>query len=99
MTIREFLASYTDDIDVYNNITDENGVAYCGTQLTSEGEREFAEVLDYEIEVDTEDDVANVICDDDASVSWQHKAKAAMDMFWSMAGYCSINDYAKYFIK
>lgn len=97
MTIREFLASYTDDIDVYNNITDENGVAYCGTHLTSEGEREFAEVLDYEIEVDTEDDVANVICDDDASVSWQHKAKAAMDMFWSMAGYCNVYDWDKWF--
>lgn len=97
MTIREFIKTADEDIDVYNNITDENGVAYCGTQLTEEGERQFAEVLDYEIEVDAIDGVANVICDDDTNVSWKHKVRVAMNMFWSMVGFCDVHDWDRWF--
>ena len=40
MTIRKFLREMKNDIDVYNNVIDEDGIAYCPpVELTEDGEK------------------------------------------------------------
>lgn len=104
MTIREFIEMWADgtheDIDVYDNVCEELGIAYCGgTTLTKCGEREFAEVLNYKIEVIEpvtryDSPVAIVDIDDD---DWEYKLRRAKNFFYSAAGYCKDSDYRKWF--
>lgn len=104
MTVREFVEMWTDgthdDIDVYDNVCEELGIAYCGgITLTKCGEKQFAEVLDYEIEViepvtkyDSPVAIVDIDCDD-----WEYKLRRAKDFFYSAAGYCKDSDYRKWF--
>lgn len=104
MTVREFVEMWADgthdDIDVYDNVCEELGIAYCGgVTLTKCGEKQFAEVLDYEIEViepvtKYDSPVAIVDIDDDG---WEHKLRVAKNFFYSAAGYCKDSDYRKWF--
>lgn len=99
ITIKDFIRTATEDIDVYNNVTDDGGVAYCPPLfLTEEGEKEFAEVLNYKIEVDEDNKSAEVICDDEEEhTPWQLKKRKAEKLFWAAAGYCSEEDYELWF--
>lgn len=101
MTVRRFIETMGKDIDVYNNVTDDEGVAYCPPMFfTKEGNEEFGDVLNYKIDVDEDNQCAEVICDDEEErISWQTKKKKAERLFWSMAGYCSEEDYDKWFTE
>lgn len=103
MTVAEFLELWADgeheDIDVYDNVCEELAIAYCGTQLTEAGKEQFKEVLEYEIEVDTDPRWAQATVDvDEAEGVWQHKLAQASALFYSMAGYCKDTDWNKWFI-
>lgn len=96
MTIRK-LMTYECDIDVVNNVTDSLGCCLvCPQQLTEEGEREWADVLDYI--VDVYDNYAVCIVDDDPNIKWQTKNRRLNRFLSSAAGYCSEEDYDKWFI-
>lgn len=104
MTVREFIELWADgtheDIDVYDNVCEELGIAYVGGEtLTKCGEKHFAEVLGYEIDViepRTRYEYPVAIVDIDGD-DWKHKLKVAKDFFYSAAGYCKDSDYRKWF--
>lgn len=107
-TIRKFVKMWEDgthdDIDVYDNVCEELGIAYCGGyKLTKEGEKQFAEVLDYSIEIVepvTKYDYPIAIVDVDGDEGiWQKKLKKAKEFFYSVAGYCADSDFNKWFIE
>lgn len=100
MKVRELLAKEI-DIDCYDNVTEELGIAYCGPmKLTEEGEKKFGEVMEYECEILHDPmgyDVCIITVDDDPKVSWRQKLYNAKEFFLSIAGYCDADDYDKWF--
>ena len=95
MKVRDFIKMET-DIDVYDDVTEELGIAFCGPCYLSEaGKNRFAEVLDYDIVI--QDDCAVVCIDDTEDKVWKHKLKVAKDFFESAAGYCDADDYDRWF--
>jgi hypothetical protein len=101
MKIKDFINLWADgthdDIDVYDDVCEELAIAYCGGyKLTKEGEKEFKEVLEYDILVD--DDVAIVHVDDEEGI-WQKKLKNAKRFFYAAAGYCDCDDYDRWFVE
>lgn len=103
MKVREFIEMWADgthnDVDVYDDVCEEIGIAYCGEiKLTEEGKKEFEEVLDYDIDVDEESNVAVIHVDDKEGI-WQKKLKKAKQFFYSAAGYCADEDYQKWFVE
>jgi hypothetical protein len=98
MTIRE-LMSYEIDIDVVNNVTDSLGCCLvCPTELTEEGEREWGDVLNYIVNVYGDDNYAECIVDDgEPELSWNKKLRRLNRFLNSAAGYCSEDDYNKWF--
>lgn len=94
MKINEFIQQET-DIDVVDNVCEELYIAFCGpVQLTPEGEERFAEVLDYDIEIFEDIAVVDVDGPDD---EWEDRLRKAKKLFYAMAGYCSVDDYRKWF--
>lgn len=98
MKVKDLIEMKT-EIDVYDNYTEELAVAYCGTQLTEEGKKKYADVLEYDIESFTGEFAIIKIDDNEPENIIEKKLKKAMDMFYGMAGYCSIEKYDKYFIE
>lgn len=99
MTIRE-LMGYEIDVDVANNVTDSLGICLCcPMQLTEEGEREWGDVMKYVVNVYGEDNYATCIVDDDPNTPWNIKAKRLDQFLWAAAGYCSEEDYDKWFTE
>lgn len=98
MKVKDLIEMKT-EIDVYDNYTEELGVAYCGTQLTEAGKKKYADVLEFEIE-SIKDEVVVIAIDNgtDPEAVTEKKLAKAMDMFYGMAGYCSTEKYDKYFI-
>ena len=83
--VRDLIAQSI-DIDVYDDVTEELGIAFCGPmELTDEGAEKFADVLDYDISLMREDDnIGNLICaivhvDDDNEKVWKRKLKKASE--------------------
>lgn len=101
MTIRELIQQEI-DIDVYDDVCEELGIAFCGPQpLTSEGEKEFAEIMDYEIQINLHSYgnlPAAILCIDGLD-DWHERLRKAKHFFWSAAGYCACDDYDKWFGK
>ena len=98
MKVREFI-ELPIDIDVYDNVCEELGIAYCGAyKLTDVGEAKFGEVMDLDIEVNEQFDYAVVDVDDKEGL-WQHKLHIAKEFFESIAGYCTYTDFDKWFIE
>ena len=102
MKVREFIKEWENeeehnDVDVYDNVCEELGIAYCGgMKLTKEGEEHFKEVLDYDIDVYEDYGEAVIDVDGDEGV-WQKKLKKAKEFFYSAAGYCACDDWDKWF--
>ncbi len=102
MKVREFVKEWENeahsDVDVYDNVCEEIGIAYCsgGYKLTREGEEHFKEVLDYDIEVFEDDCVAIVDVNGEEGV-WQKKLKKAKTFFYAIAGYCAEEDFDRWF--
>ena len=94
MKIREFI-NREDDIDVYDDVCEALGIAFCGPlKLTAEGKREFADVLDYDIDADEAYCCATVHID---GPDWKSRLKRAKTFFYAAAGYCADSDYQKWF--
>lgn len=98
MTVRDLITQEI-DIDVYDDVCEELAIAFCGPMgLTAEGEKEFAEVLDYDITIYNSSyggyPAASVHVDGD---DWKKKLRKAKKFFDSAAGYCDVNDYKKWF--
>lgn len=95
MTIREFIKQDI-DIDVCDNVYDRYYCAFCGPiHLTAEGEKFFADVLDYEIEQYVNECVA--IVDIDYYEDYGEAHRKAKYFFQSVAGYCEEDLWDKWF--
>ena len=90
------------DIDCYDNVCEEIGIAYCGPmELTEDGAKEFADVLEYNIEIVKDPigyDVCIITVDDDPNTKWRDKLNRAKEFLYSIAGYCADTDFDKWFI-
>ena len=96
MKIREFI-KLERDIDVYDNVVEELGIAFCGPlELTEEGREHFAEVLDYDIEIYEGPRYSSAVIDIDTD-DWKHKLRKAKEFFYSAAGYCADEDWNRWF--
>ena len=88
------------DIDVYDDVCEELGIAFCGAiELTDEAKIHFAEALEYDVDIRNgwEYPVCIVHVDDEDSKVWKHKLKKAEELFYSLAGYCDADDYDRWF--
>lgn len=95
----EYLERIGEDVDVYDDVCDEIGIAFCGgIKLTEEGTKKFEEVLDYNVDVDITAHTAIIHVDDEEGI-WQKKLKKAKQFFYSAAGYCADEDYQKWFVE
>ena len=95
MTVKDLLQMNV-DIDVYDDVCEELAIAFCGPmELTDEGKKEFAEALDYEVEL--EGSYVTVKVDDPEDKVWKRKLRKAKKLFEGMAGYCSVDDYDRWF--
>lgn len=96
MKIAEFIKR-EDDIDVYDNVCEELGIAFCGPlELTEEGKEHFKEVLDYDINVCEGSCCAVVNIDFD---DWEERLRKAKEFFYSAAGYVEDVLYQKWFVE
>lgn len=103
MTIRD-LISLEIDIDVYDDVCEELGIAFCGPQeLTEEGKREFEDIMDYEVTINRNSygglPAAIIHIDDEEDSVWEHRLVRVKKFFDSAAGYCSVSDFEKWFGK
>lgn len=100
MKVRELLKQDI-DIDVYDNVTDELGVAFCGPmELTEAGIRRFGEVLDYEAKLTNKGNYIYALIDvndPEDEDGWERKLELAKELFEGMAGLCSSADYELWF--
>lgn len=99
MKVKDFI-KINADIDVYDDVCEEIAICFCGCQeLTEEGKKHFAEVLEYDMELDLSGDFATAIVkvDSDDDKVWRRKLRKAKEFFYSAAGYCSEENYEKYF--
>lgn len=95
MKVRDLL-NMEIDIDVYDDVCEELGIAFCGPLgLTDEGKNQFSEVMDYEVQIGN--DCAIVCIDDAEDKVWKHKLRLAKEFFESAAGYCDADDYDRWF--
>lgn len=88
------------DVDVYDDVCEELGIAFCGPQpLTKEGAEHFAEVLDYDVTIHNYSvcPVAVVSVDDPDESVFEAKLGKAKEFFEAMAGYCACDDYDRWF--
>ena len=89
------------DIDVYDNVTEELAVAFCGPmELTEAGLRRFADVLEYPVTLTNSGSYiyATVDVDDPEDEDiWERKLEAAKGLFEGMAGLGSATDYELWF--
>ena len=100
MTIGEFIKLWADgthnDIDVTENVSESFYIAYCGTQLTKAGEKEWDDVLKYTIDVDENPRWPEAVVDmEDAS---DEEIDRVRSFFYAMAGYCRDDYYDLWFI-
>lgn len=97
MTIRDLIAMEI-DIDVYDDVCEELGIAFCGPAvLTEEGRKEFADIMDYHVTFNRDCSTAVVHVDDPDDAVWKHRLYRAKLFFDSAAGYCPVDEYERWF--
>ena len=101
MTIRD-LINQEIDIDVYDEVCEELSIAFCGPQmLTDDGEKEFADIMDYAVEINPHSyggyPAAIVLIDDPDDSVWEYRLDRVKRFFYGAAGYCSCEDYDRWF--
>ena len=95
MTVRDLITQEI-DIDVYDDVCEELGIAFCGPlELTEAGAEKFKEVMDYEVVLNGGEAVVCVDHEDDRV--WKHRLRKAKEFFHSAAGYCAADDYDLWF--
>ncbi len=102
MKVRDLLDQEI-DIDVYDSACDDIGIAFCGPmKMTEEGEKKFAEVLDYEIKLSRGYGMSVCVVEVDKDNApdkvVMKRIKKAKEFFWSIAGYCACDDFDKWFV-
>ena len=93
MTVRDLLIIDDVDVDVCDDYDERCYIAYCGGyNLTDEGVKEFADALDIE---------ATGFCGGFATLHCEcgEQAEACKELFNSLAGYCSADDFDKWFVE
>ena len=87
------------DIEVYDDVTQELDMSFVGPiKLTEEGQKEFKEVLEYNVTLYEDEKYAIVKCaDEEPEIKWIIKFKKAFKFFKTCAGYCSTKEYDKWF--
>lgn len=85
------------DMDVYNDVTDSVYPAWCGNLFTEEGREHFAEALELEAEATTVWDCGAIIVHTDGD-NWKHNNALVCELFTDMAGYCTKEEYERWFI-
>ena len=102
MTVRELLTKEL-DIDVYDNVCEELGIAFCGPQsLTDDGEAHFAEALNFDVEVIEPNEAIHqyswvgIVDVDGEEGEWQKKLAIAKELFHTLAGYCSVSEFERF---
>ena len=83
-------------VDVVDDVCEELYIAMDGPiLLTEEGEKEFADVLDYGAKLHFNGcDIMGIINVD--GPDWEEKLERARIFFESAAGYCPVNEYEKW---
>ena len=108
------LLLFDNDIDVYDNVCESLAIAFCNPfdddevhewseYLTERGMRQFDKVLDYPIEIVGNDYGMDSPCaildvDDVDDKVWRARLSLAKRFFYAAAGYCSCEDYDKWFL-
>lgn len=85
------------DMDVSNDCIDECAHAWCGNTLTEEGERQFAAALDLDAELGRVWGEPGIVVKIDHLDNYEEAWDWVQDLFSCMAGYCSEEDYDKWF--
>lgn len=87
------------DIDVYDNVCEEIGVAFCmdGIELTDAGLSRFSDVLEYPCQIMGDTTGYNWVLVDVDGDDWEERLKKAKEFFWSAAGYCTCEEYDEWF--
>lgn len=101
MTIRDLIQQEI-DIDVYDDVCEDLGIAFCGPQLlTADGEKEFADIMEYEVKINPCSyggfPAAIVMIDGPDGDAWKGRLRKAKKFFESAAGYCPCDDYDRWF--
>ena len=93
----EFAETYG-DVDVYDDVCCDLGVAYCGTLLTKEGRTHFRSVMNLEVTLEQHPRhgywEAVVHIDGEG---WERRLKKCQELFEGAAGYISEKEYHKWF--
>ncbi len=96
MTVKDLIRQDI-DIDVYDDVCESLAIAFCGPmELTDEGSKHFAEVMEYEVQMQR-NAVAIICVDHDTEQIWKHRLRKAKEFFKAAAGYCAADDYDKWF--
>lgn len=108
MTVKEMMERVRkdgNDVDFIDNYDERALCAYCGTKLTEEGEREFADAL--ALEIDEENTLYEGLFNDNlvkkygeqvvVKCNTEKDARCLNDLLKCMAGYCGEDDYDKWF--
>jgi len=103
MTIRDLIQQEI-DIDVYDDVCEELGIAFCGPQpLTPDGEKEFAEIMGYVVTINQHSygdlPAAIIHIDDPDDRVWDYRLGLVKKFFEAAAGYCACDDYDRWFGK
>ena len=98
MKVKDFIEVFNGSVDVTDNYTEELYIAYCGEKLTEAGAEHFKEALELEVESISTDIVVIKVSvkylDEEAC---EHNLEIAKDLFESIAGYCSEEDWDEWF--
>ena len=98
MKIKDFIEVFDGCIDVANNYVDFI-VSYCGEKLTTEGKIKFAEALDLEIQSLNKHYIIIKIDEGNTTPKeCERRFKLMEDLFCSIVGYCSADDWDKWFV-
>ena len=100
MKIRDFIHEDV-DIDVLDDYTEECYIAYCGPMwLTPEGEQEFKDALDLEVEITPGCGTVTILVDDPDEDTAERNLQAVTYLFYALAGFAATADeYDRWFVN
>ena len=99
MKVKDLLESEV-SVDVYDNVCEELAVAFDGPmELTEAGLKKFGEVLEYDVSLNSNGNFINAIVDvdDENEAEFERKLAKAKELFESMAGWCTVEEWDEWF--
>lgn len=106
ITFEEYLKNLTEDTDVYIDGTGEScAVCVPVPELTEEGRKHFSPALKLFMDIDSPDVVVSNNGNDYTDYAeWEEEGRGnggplrlAVELIYSMAGYCRVSDFDKWF--